>query len=70
MPVLERLDVVNVLDLWIHNPNIRETDVRQKTVSAGHHACKDGRLLRNKRGSKGEADDDADVFRSVPDQHF
>ena len=68
--VLQRLDVVDVLHLRIHHPDVRQADVRDETERARHDPDENRRLLRDQQRGERQTDDDADVFGPVTDEHF
>ena len=68
--VLQRLDVVDELHLGVHDPDVRQAEVGDEAVGAGHQADEDGRLLGDEQGGEGQPHDDAQVLAAVADQHF
>ena len=68
--VLEGFDVVDELDLGVHDPDVGLGGVGDEAVGAGHEAGEDGGLLGDEQGGEGEPHDDPQVFPAVPDQHF
>ena len=57
--VLHRLDVVDVLDLPVHHPDLRVARIRDGAEGAEHDAREDGHLLGDEQGGEGDAEDDA-----------
>src|SRR5205823_3878127 len=68
--ILERLDVVDELDFFVHHPDIRRAGVGYEAVGPRHEPDKDGRLLRDQQGREGEPDDDADILCPIPHEHL
>src|SRR4051812_32115978 len=64
------LDVVDKLDVGIHDPDLRSFDVADLTGGQQHQTAKDGALLRDQERGKGHTQDNSQVFAAVTSQHF
>ena len=68
--VLHRLDVVDELDLGVHDPDVGLGQIGDDAVGAGHQAGEDRGLLGDEEGREGEPHDDAQVLAAIAHEHF
>ena len=68
--VLERLDIVDVLHLLVHHPDLRVTGVGDRAEGAEHDAREDGHLLCDQQRRTHPAQHDTEVPSLVADQHL
>src|SRR5215831_4468091 len=68
--ILQWLDVIDELHLGVHDPQVGEPGVGDKSVGTRHQADKDGPLLGDEQRSEGEPDDNAQVLGAVAHQHL
>ena len=66
----QRLDVVDELDVLVHDPDTGPLDVANLADGERHQAAEDRRLLRDQQRGEHHAKHDAEVFHPVSDQHF
>jgi hypothetical protein len=68
--VLERLDVVDELNLAVHHPDVWVREIGDRAERPRHQPEENRRLLRDQQRRERQPHDDAEVFGLVADEHF